>query len=223
MKQAIYSKAYNALLERLNRSNPAIAAGISGGTVAVNPVVYYFRRKLSTSITKYLQDWNQSRTTGITNLVDGKFPYKMTAAFSHIGIAYGYSASDVAASSIKYTNHLYNPTRVAEVVIGSNSYAAESDIVDTDVVNSEITVGLGDITVFNRTPMAQFFKQARYQTDETAKGGIMSIYNAYELYEPVTCTDANEPNVEISWNNGASLTDHAYIEFAFHGVEVAVR
>lgn len=222
MKNSIYQRAFNALNERL-ASNPELQARVASGKVAVNPVIYYFRRKLSTAITKYLQDWSQARTTGITNLVDGKFPYKMTAAFSHIGVAYGYSNTDVAASAVKYTNSLYNPTLVDEVTIGANNYPVEKDYVDTDVVNSELTVALGDITVFNRTPMAQFFKQARYQTDDQAKGGVMSIHNAFELYEPITCTDANEPVVEITWNNGASLTDHAYLEFAFHGVEVAVR
>lgn len=218
----IYQRAYNALVERF-AGNDEVLNRIVSGKLAVNPVVYYFRRQLATTTTKYLQDWSQARTTGITNFIDGKFPYKMTAAFSHVGIAYGYSSTDVAANTVKYSNHLYQPTTANEVTIGANSYAVEKDLLDTDVLNSELTVGLGDITLFNRTPVAQFFKQSRYQTDDTAKGGVMSIENAYELFEAVSVTDANEPNVEITWNNGASLTNYHYLEFAFHGVEVAVR
>ncbi len=218
----IYQRAYANLLERF-ANNPEVLDRILSGKLAVNPVVYYFRRQLSTATTKYLQDWSQARLTGITNFVDGKFPYKMTAAFSHVGIAYAYSTTDVAANTLKYSNNLYNPTQTGEATVNARNYAVEADWIDTDIVNSELTLGLGDITLFNRTPMAQFFKQARYQTDAQAKGGVMSIENAIELYEPVSVTDANEPQFEITWNNGASLTNYSYLEFALHGVEVAVR
>lgn len=217
----IYQRAYNTLVERV--AGTQIGAGIEAGKIQVNEVVYYFRRQLAVSTTKYLQDWSQARVTGITNFVDGKFPYKMTAAFSHIGLSYGFNAASVAANTVKYSNLLYNPTLADEVTVNTRNYSVEKDWVPTNLLNSEITVSLGDITLFNRTPIGKFFKQARYQTDELAQGGIMSIENAVSLLDPVSVTDANEPNVEITWNNGAADTNYSYLEFALYGVEVAVR
>lgn len=217
----IYQRAYNALVERLG--NSGIGQSLQAGTAPLRPVVYYFRRQLATSTTKYLQDWSQSRLTGITNLEKGKFPYKMTAAFSHVDIAYGYSATNVAANTIKYYNTLYVPSLTDELTVNTRNYAVEKDIVPTDLVNSELTVALGDITVYDRTPMAGFFKQARYQTDRQAKGGFLSIENAIELTEAVTVTDANEPNVEINWNSGATIGNYGYIQFALFGLEIAVK
>lgn len=225
----IYLKAYNALMSRLTdmkSGNPELVANINAGEAIVRPAVYYIRWLLGTTTagTKPFFDNSQQRSTGITTFEKGKFPYKAAASFSHVYLGVAYSSTQLSSVALgRYSNLLYDPATTDIQTLSSVAYPVEKNRIDEDFLNAEFSFRIGPVQFFDRAPIDQFFKQARYQNDQNALGGVGSIENSYEMLHSVTCTDNHEPDLEIHWPSGASITNYTYLEFRLHGVEVATK
>lgn len=221
--KAIYQRAYDALMERLREKDAATYDGVLKGTVKLREAVYYIRWALTTTATKPFLDNSTNRTVGQTNFDKGTFPYKAAMAFSHAYFGYYAHATDAGVTGARYSNLLYDPTVAGTDTVSSVVYQVEKNRIDSDLLNAELSFKIGDQQMFDRKPVDTFLKQARYQSDVTAQGGVGNVENAIELLYPITNTDNHTPELEILFSSGASIANYCYAEWRLFGLEVAVK
>jgi hypothetical protein len=218
-----YQKLYDLIASDPNSQD--LKAKLDSGAADIVEMNFYLRKKLTSSTLKPFQDLTQARETGITNYDRGKFPFKFVGIFTHFYLGHAFSASDVNAQTLRYGNNIYDPTVENGAAISDASPAVDFGVktdfkkITNDLLNSEISLQLGNKALIDRVPASKFFRESAYDP-ACVKLGNINPEAAFAFEHPVLTNSDNTPLVEWYLNSGGSVANYHYFEYTLIGLGI---
>lgn len=186
----------------LSRLDSQIQADIQAGKKEFFLAEYYMRKKLPGAAGNVpVIRPEDVRAQNITNLDGGKLPLGRVFALVAVGIAYGYSATDVTAEKVRYSNSEYLNT------------------IPTCVVNSDVEFTQDGKTLIEcRTKKMVTNAFAEYGSEANEENGLV-------LPQPKLVKGGALLGTELKFGaNAAALpANYHYVEVRFVGVEIRDR